>query len=1100
MCSTATPKKNNEKHLHKHIANFKTTPAKNPFVPGSEEQPGFIENKGQITDQNNKLNTEVLFLYNGPGVHVQLKQNSFSYEIIREIRNPSISDSIGSANKKFTYLKSGFRNENTATKKISSHRIDISFTGSASQTFTASKLQRNFNIIPYEPADDRISYFTSVTGEEGLEKIKHYKKILYKNLYPGIDLEFVINTKPSGKNILPNDGTINGAGYFKYNFIVHPGANINSVRLQINGASKTTLTAEGNIRIETTNGVIKESIPYSYEVPFIFEPTRSKKQVEANFIQLAENCFGLSADYDTTKILIIDPVPWSTYFGGNGDDRANSVTVNANGNVMIAGYTNSGTSIATSGAYQTTYGGNNDVLLVKYNSSGNRIWATYFGGSDLENGIDVTTDVNDNILVTGYTLSSNGISTTGSHQYLYGGGTTYGDAFIAKFSSSGTKIWSTYYGGYEEDFGNGIITDAAGNIFLTGYTTSSLPLNSIATPGAYRTTISGVPDVFIIKFNASGSRQWGTYFGSTNADYGSKIAIDTMGNLTIAGITYSNSGIADSNAQQSTYGGNGDAFITKFTSMGQPVWSTYLGGSSFDYGIDIAIDPMQNIIVAGSTNSTSGIATIGAFKSSKSDSSGADAYLTKLSPSGVRIWSTYIGGNNDEGGAGVATDMYGNIVVAGFTTSPNGMASFGAHKVILEGIDDAFLIKFNSSGLRMWSTYCGADNTDEANAVASDAAGNSYLAGLTNSTSGIASQGADQSVFGGGVYDVLLSAFTPNGGLFRIRDNILTGAQEICKGSKPTTITGSLINGGYSVRQYLWLSSTTGIKQGFAPATVPNDSINYSPVSPQINTWYRRLVTSGEFADTSASILVKVNQPPLPGFTINKPVQCLIGNTFQFTDTSKVTGGTLFRIWNTGDGTNQSAEIISKSYLYKSKYTIRLKVIDNNNCTDSISKFIIVEPNPVEPAITAIAPTLLQSSMAFAYHWYRNNVLISDSNRQQLTINSKGIYMVVADSINGCSNTSAIYIVNTTGVPATIIYDHFKVYPNPSEGILYLSSKKNLPFENAEIELWDAQGLLILKQEHTFYNGEDMKLDISNLKEGLYIIKVNNFAYKILKY
>src|SRR5205807_2269372 len=161
------------------------------------------------------------------------------------------------------------------------------------------------------------------------------------------------------------------------------------------------------------------------------------------------------------------------------------ISTDASGSIYIIGRTLSATGIATSGAYQTSNAGNFDVFLAKFSSSGSRTWATYYGGSDDDEGYGVSIDGSGNVYVTGNARSTSGIATSGAYQTSYKGGFVLGDAFVSKFSNSGSLIWATYYGGSNDDLGNGICTDASGNIFISGYTSSS---NGIATSGAYQTS------------------------------------------------------------------------------------------------------------------------------------------------------------------------------------------------------------------------------------------------------------------------------------------------------------------------------------------------------------------------------------------------------------------------------------------------------------------------------------------------------------------------------------------------------------------------------------------------------------------------------------
>lgn len=244
------------------------------------------------------------------------------------------------------------------------------------------------------------------------------------------------------------------------------------------------------------------------------------------------------------------------------------------GHVIIAGDTRSTSGIATSGIHQSENAGDYDAYVAKFNiSNGTLVWATYFGGAALDIAWDVTTDVFGNIYLAGITLSTIGIATSGAHQTAYGGGT--GDAFIAKLNTNGQLLWASYYGGNAYDEAYGLATDATGNVYLTGFTYSE---NQIATAGSHQAVFSGVNDVFLVKFDATGQRQWGTYIGGESYDEAYACAVDANNHIYVAGGSASTQGIATVGAHQATFNSQRDAFVVKFDGNGGRIWGTYCGG------------------------------------------------------------------------------------------------------------------------------------------------------------------------------------------------------------------------------------------------------------------------------------------------------------------------------------------------------------------------------------------------------------------------------------------------------------------------------------------------------------------------------------------
>jgi hypothetical protein len=313
-------------------------------------------------------------------------------------------------------------------------------------------------------------------------------------------------------------------------------------------------------------------------------------------------------------------------------------------------------------------------------------------------------------------------------------------------------IWATYYGGTGVDEATSCATDASGNVYLAGNTRSNASIAS----GGHQNTRNSVYEAFLVKFNASGTRQWATYYGGTGDDYGVSCATDTMGNVYLAGNTYSDASIS-SGGHQNARGGGQDAFLVKFNASGTRQWATYYGGTSSDIGYACATDASGNIYLAGSTFSSASIASGG---HQNTISTNGDAFLVKFNTSGTRQWATYYGGTSEEWGY-CATDASGNVYIAG-TTSSNASIASGGHQIARGGSRDAFLVKFNPSGVRQWATYYGGTGDDQSLFCAADVSGNIYLAGRTNSNDSIAFNG-HQNIFGRGSLDGFLVKFNTSG-------------------------------------------------------------------------------------------------------------------------------------------------------------------------------------------------------------------------------------------------------------------------------------------------------------------------------------------------
>lgn len=447
---------------------------------------------------------------------------------------------------------------------------------------------------------------------------------------------------------------------------------------------------------------------------------------------------------------------WATYYGGPSTEIEMSVATDPAGNVYLAGTTVSLSGIASTGSFQNTLGGGTDLFLAKFNSTGTRLWATYYGGTGNEHKTGMAIDTSGNIYISGQTDATTGVATTGSHQATFGGGTY--DAFLVKFNSAGDRVWATYYGGTQNEIGFGVSTDASGNVYMSGQSNST---SGISTTGSFQTACNGcslfLSDAFLVKFNSAGSRLWATYYGGTDNDYGYGVAADASGNVYLAGYTFSTSGISSTGAFKTTFGGVRDAFLVKFSSSGSRLWGTYYGGTGDDVGYSIATEGSANVYLAGLTTSTSGIATTGSFQAAFGGGS-FDAFLVKFNSAGSRVWGTYYGGADKEEQYNVVTDNAGNVFLAGDSYSSSGIAS-GGYQNNKVGIENTFVAKFSSGGTRLSATYYGqGPGDDEDGHAAVDLSGNVYLAGYTGSTSGIATTGAHQTSFQG-IVDAFLVKF-----------------------------------------------------------------------------------------------------------------------------------------------------------------------------------------------------------------------------------------------------------------------------------------------------------------------------------------------------
>lgn len=463
--------------------------------------------------------------------------------------------------------------------------------------------------------------------------------------------------------------------------------------------------------------------------------------------------FSLKANPVSTK--------WATYFGGLDFDELKKVAVAPDGSLYVAGSTNSSDGIASPGCYQPDYkGGSNfsgsDAVVAKFTPDGNLVWATYYGGenSDLATGLAV--DAAGNIYLSGWTASDTGIATPGAYQparaSTWAGPDRY-DGFLAKFDPSGNRIWSTYVGGSNDGFISnpmGLCISPSGRVVLTMTTEST---DMAVSTGCHQPLPGGGLDGYLIAFDTAGNRVFATYFGGAADDKATSVATDRDDNIQVAGYTESTSDIASPGSSQPVIAGGQDGFLAKFSSTGDLQWSTYCGGAALDRALAVTCDSLGSIYLAGVTLSDAGIATPGALQPLYGGGDNGDGFVVKYSPSGNKVWASYYGGSGTDQLQSIQWKN-GNIYFAGTTSSPDNIATADVTQPVLAGIQDGFIAKVTDDGsARSWGSYYGGVDGDVAGSIAIGDNNELYICGSTQSATGVATPGAYQSSFGGGLYD-----------------------------------------------------------------------------------------------------------------------------------------------------------------------------------------------------------------------------------------------------------------------------------------------------------------------------------------------------------
>jgi RHS repeat-associated protein len=520
-------------------------------------------------------------------------------------------------------------------------------------------------IVAQNQLTGTVNYFIGNDPSAWHTDIPTYGAVVYRDVYPGIDLNYQSQ-----------------AGSLEYVWQVSPGADPGAILLQVGGAQGLSIDGQGNLVMATAVGPMEQQVPHAYQVV-----NGQQVTVSVQYTLQGPNQVGFTlGSYDPSVPLTIDPVlSYSTYLGGNSFDEGNSVAVDTAGNAYVTGLTESTNFITTTGAFSISLPSmDGDVFVTKLSSSGNvALYSTYLGGTTGDSGQAIAVDSAGNIYVTGFTTSDDFPTTTNAYSRTLGGppDTTY-DGFVTKLNpnlnGAASLIYSTYLGGGNIGGGQGIAVDRAGNVYVTGYTDSS---DFPTTTNAYSRTFSGRSDAFVSELSTAISGTAGllysTFLGGSDDDSGRGIALDAAGNAYVTGTNNSSDFPTTTNAYSRTFSGRSDAFVselsTAISGTAGLLYSTFLGGSGDAYVYGIAVDAAGKAYVTGYTGSSDFPTTTNAY--SRTLSGSLDAFVSELSTaiSGTAglLYSTFLGGSDDDFGYGIAVDAAGNAYVTGETYSTN---------------------------------------------------------------------------------------------------------------------------------------------------------------------------------------------------------------------------------------------------------------------------------------------------------------------------------------------------------------------------------------------------------------------------------------------
>ena len=719
--------------------------ARTPSLPAGKQLPArygavpltFERNQGQADGS-------VRFLSHGPGFSAYFKDHEASLWLSRSGSDTRASDGIRRASSK-------------------SDVVRLSLPGASA----GSRLSGEATL------PGTVNYFIGSDPAAWRTGIPLFETVKYDGVYPGVNLVYY----GSGRRL-------------EFDLEAAPGADIGRIRVKFDGARKLSLDPAGNLIISASHGDIRFDAPVVYQL----DADHRQQRIEGRFRLVSRNTVGfVIASYDRSRALVIDPIlNYSTYLGASGG--ATAIAVNAAGEAYIAGQALSG--MPASG-FQTAPAKKSNpafgsAFVAKLNSAGTALlYCTYLSGSGNDAANAIALDSNGNAFVAGQTSSADFPTTKGALQVTNKAGVDNTGAanptgFVTALNSTGTALtYSTYLGGTNLTVPTAIALDTPGNAYLTGYTVAT---DYPTTSGAFQSlNKASTATAFVSKLNTSGTGLvYSTYLGGGTLDEMNGLAVDSNGNAYVVGSSESTDFPTTPGAFQTinkTYPVGRTAVVTKLDPTGASlVYSTYLGGMTWETAWAIAVDGSGSAYVAGETTSTDFPITPGAFQERMNifgGVGGSTALITKFDASASSIeYSTYLGGTQTlessppcieqnlpypavAAGLGIVLDGVGNAIVAGVTNQIDFPVTAGAlettNRAWLQGCDEgSFLSKIDTAGSKLlYSSYFSGSGDgsgmtqDYTHGIAMDKSGNVYLAGQTVSTDFPTTPGAFQISPGG---------------------------------------------------------------------------------------------------------------------------------------------------------------------------------------------------------------------------------------------------------------------------------------------------------------------------------------------------------------
>ena len=580
--------------------------------------------------------------------------------------------------------------------------------------------------------------FNFITGsqEEWATDVTSYSTIQYEDLFTNIDLVYT--------------STYDG---IKSEFIVRPGGDINDIQVMVEGHIALS-THRNDLTIRTVAGDFVET------GLDIYYADDTDEKIDGAFEIIDGDRYGFSiGEYQRSRTVIIDPLIYSTYFGGSENDNPSTVRIDDENNVYFSGHSRSTDFPTTPGSYNRVHTGDYDTFITKMNETGKKmLFSTFVGGTGYSTCHSLSIDDDHNVYFGGSTNSSDLPTTQDALRPDYCGG--YWDGYITVLNSTGSGlVYSTFIGGSQKDRVIDIALGIDGSIFATGTTNST---DYHVTKDTYQDEFGGgFADVYYLKMNTSTfSLEFSSYLGASLEETVTSIRVDDNLNLFISGSTYSNDFPTSPNAYDDSFGGFFDSFVTSVSSNGSVLrFSTFLGGTDADLPREMVLDNDGNVILVGTTGSANFPTTSGVYQ--RTFKGTHDTFISKLSSNGNSLLTSTLFGTASTDfliGTTLVVDENDFITIGGYSNAADVPTTEHASQKNSGGGTDSFVSRFNPSLSKlMHSTYLGGSEHDTINSIALIDPYTAWLLGDTRSSNFPVTNDAFRRTYQGGNRDAFLA-------------------------------------------------------------------------------------------------------------------------------------------------------------------------------------------------------------------------------------------------------------------------------------------------------------------------------------------------------